>query len=223
MYRKDPQLVGKALSQWISVLEYCRIKGCKLVYASSSSLYNGNLPPYKEDMTIKVTDLYTEARYAMERMAELYHDFYGVKSVGLRYFSVYGPHEEAKKDFANLITQFMWKMKKGERPLILGDGKQSRDFIYVDDVVEANMLALKSGKHGIFNVGTGAATSLNDVIAKLNSQLGTNIEPIREPNRIKNYVAHTQADTSKAKAELGFRASVKLDDGIARLIASYKG
>jgi UDP-glucose 4-epimerase len=222
MYRKDPQLVSKALSQWISILEYARKHGCKLVYASSSSMYNKNKPPYTEDMQIKVTDLYTEARYAMERMAELYHDFHGVKSIGLRYFSVYGPHEEAKKDFANLITQFLWKMRKGERPMILGDGLQSRDFTFVDDVVEANMLALSSGRHGVYNVGTGKAVSLNEVVDMLNQKLGTKIEAIHEPNKIKNYVADTLADTSKAKSELGFSAKVGLDAGVSRLIACYK-
>ncbi len=222
MYRKDPQLASKAIGQWISILEYAKKNGCKLVYASSSSMYNGNKPPYREDMQIKVTDFYTEARYAMERMAELYHDFYGVKSIGLRYFSVYGPHEESKKDFANLITQFLWKMKKGERPLILGDGKQSRDFIYVDDVVEANMLALASDKYGVYNVGTGKAANLNEVVAMLNSKLGTKIEPAREPNKIKNYVAHTQADTRAAKSDLGFQAKVSLEDGVQRIIAYYR-
>jgi UDP-glucose 4-epimerase len=222
MYRKDPQLVSKALGQWISMLEHCRKNGCMLVYASSSSIYNGNTPPYGEGMQIMVKDLYTEARYAMERMAELYHDFYGVKSAGLRYFSVYGPHEEAKKEFANLVTQFLWKMRKGERPVIFGDGKQSRDFIHVDDVVEANMLALASGKHGIYNVGTGRAASLNDVVAMLNAGLNTRIEPLREPNRIKNYVAHTLADTSKARSELGFAAKIGLEEGVRRLIAYYK-
>jgi UDP-glucose 4-epimerase len=222
MYRKDPQLVPKAIGQWISILEYARKHGCRLVYASSSSMYNKNKPPYTEDMQIKVTDLYTEARYAMERMAELYHDFYGVRSIGLRYFSVYGQHEEAKKDFANLITQFLWKMRKGERPVILGDGLQSRDFTYVDDVVEANMLALSSGKHGVYNVGTGKAVSLNEVVQMLNQKLGTKIEPVHEPNRIKNYVAHTLADTSKAKSELGFSAKVGLDAGVSRLVACYK-
>jgi len=222
MYRKDSQLVSRAIGQWISVLEYAKKNGCKLVYASSSSMYNGNKPPYREDMQIKVTDLYTEARYAMERLAELYNDFYGVKSIGLRYFSVYGPHEESKKDFANLITQFLWKMKKGERPLILGDGKQSRDFIYVDDVVEANMLALASDKHGVYNVGTGRAVNLNEVVAMLNSKLGTKIEPMREPNKIKNYVAHTLADTRSAKSDLGFQAKISLEDGVQRIIAYYR-
>jgi UDP-glucose 4-epimerase len=222
MYRKDPQLVSKAIGEWISILEYARKNGCRLIYASSSSMYNGNHPPYKEDMKILVKDLYTEARYAMERLAELYHDFYGVKSIGLRYFSVYGPHEESKKDFANLITQFLWKMKKGESPLILGDGKQSRDFIYVDDVVEANMLALSSDKSGVFNIGTGKAVDLNEVVAMLNSKLGTKIEPVREPNKIKNYVAHTLADTHNAKSGLGFAAKVSLEEGVQRIIAYYR-
>jgi UDP-glucose 4-epimerase len=222
MYRKDPQLVAKAIGQWISILEYCRKHQCRLIYASSSSMYNGNNPPYREDLNIKVTDFYTEARYAMERMAELYHDFYGVKSIGLRYFSVYGPHEEAKKEFANLITQFLWKMNKGERPIILGDGKQTRDFTYVDDVVEANMLALHSGKHGVYNIGTGKSISLNEVVAMLNRKLGTSIEAVHEQNRIKNYVAHTLSDTAKAKSELGFHAKIGLEEGVSRLIACYK-
>lgn len=222
MYRKDPQLVAKALSQWISILEYVRSNpSCRLVYASSSSMYNGNKPPFAEDMAIKVTDYYTEARYAMERMAELYHDFYGLNSVGLRFFSVYGPHESAKKQYANLITQFMWQMKRNERPVILGDGTQSRDFTYVDDVVEAIILASRYGKYGIFNVGTGKAASLNDVVSTLNRKLGTKITPAHKENSIKNYVAHTLADTKRAESMLGFRAKIGLDEGIGRLIKSY--
>jgi UDP-glucose 4-epimerase len=222
MYRKEPQLVAKAISQWISILEYARENKCRLIYASSSSLYNGNKPPFREDAQILVKDLYTEARYAMERLAQLYHDFYGVKSAGLRYFSVYGPHEQAKKEYANLITQFLWKMKRNEPPLILGDGTQSRDFIYVDDVVEANMLALGKDIHGVFNVGTGKATDLNAVVAALNRSLGKNIAPVLEPNRIKNYVAHTLADTHKAKTELGFVAKIGFDEGLRRLIEAYR-
>jgi UDP-glucose 4-epimerase len=222
MYKENPSLTARVLEEWIAVLEYARRnEGTRLVFASSSSLYNGHRPPHREDMDIKVTDFYTEGRYAMERVARLYEDFYGVHSVGLRYFSVYGPHERSKGKYANLVTQFLWEMKAGREPLILGDGSQTRDFVYVDDVVEANLAALSYGKHGIFNVGTGRSTSLNDVVAMLNRKLGTSIAPRREANRIKNYVAHTQADTSKAASELGFRASVALEDGVGRLIEYY--
>jgi UDP-glucose 4-epimerase len=221
MYRENPHLASKALDDWISILEYARKNNSRIVFASSSSLYNGNDLPFREDMGIRVTDIYTEARYAIERMATLYNDLYSVRSVGLRYFSVYGPHEKAKGSYANLISQFLWGMKEGKRPLIFGDGSQSRDFIHVDDVVEANMLALSSGGSGIFNVGTGKDTSLNDVVELINQKLATDIEPEYQENRIKNYIQHTLAETSKAEKELGFSAGISLDEGVARLISHY--
>ncbi|HID73004.1 TPA: NAD-dependent epimerase/dehydratase family protein, partial [Candidatus Micrarchaeota archaeon] len=160
MYKEDRHLTAKALDEMVSILEYAKDNGTRVVFASSSSLYNQNQPPHVEGMDIRVTDFYTEARYAMERVANLYNQLYGVKCTALRYFSCYGPHEKSKGRFANLITQFLWSMQKNEAPVIFGDGSQTRDFIYVDDVVEANMLAMKSGKDfGIYNVGTGNATS----------------------------------------------------------------
>ncbi|NYZ74256.1 NAD-dependent epimerase/dehydratase family protein [Candidatus Micrarchaeota archaeon] len=221
MYKDNPHLTAKAIDEWISILEYARKNSTKIVFASSSSLYNGNNPPHKEDMPILVKDYYTEARYAMERMAKLYSDLYGVQSVGLRYFSVYGPHEKSKGKYANLITQFLWEMKAGRQPVILGDGKQTRDFVYVDDVVEANMLALNYKKHDFFNVGTGKSVTITDMVSILAKKLNSPIKPKYEPNRIKNYVQHTLADTSKAASLLGFRAKVSLEDGISRLIKSY--
>ncbi|HSB47807.1 MAG TPA: NAD-dependent epimerase/dehydratase family protein [Candidatus Bilamarchaeum sp.] len=222
MYKQDPHLTAKVQDEWISILEYVRKNdSCRLVFASSSSLYNGQKPPHREDMEILVTDFYTEGRYAMEREARLYESMYGLKSVGLRYFSVYGPHETYKKQYANLVTQFLWDIKAGRAPVILGDGSQTRDFVFVSDVVEANLLALKYGKSGIFNVGTGKSASLNHVVDLLNKKLGTSIKPKYEPNRIKNYVPHTQADTARAAKELGFRAKVGLEDGIDALIKTY--
>lgn len=221
MYKENPHLTAKVLDEWVSILEFVRKNPCRLVYASSSSLYNGNAPPHHEGMDIKVTDFYTEGRYAMERVARLYCDFYGVKSVGLRYFSVYGPNERAKGKFANLITQFLWDMKAGKAPIILGDGNQTRDFVYVDDVVEANLLAMKFGETGVFNVGTGKNTSLNEVVSLLNSKLGTSINAEYRPNTIKNYVRDTQADTNKAESALGYLAKTGLDEGVGKLIRHY--
>jgi len=221
MYRDNPLLVSKALEQWLSILEYARKNNSSIVYASTSSMYNGNKPPHREDLPVFVTDLYTEARYEMERLAKLYSDIHGVKSVGLRYFSVYGPHEEAKGKYANLITQFLWEMKAGKQPMILGDGSQTRDFTYVEDVVEANLLALKYGKTDVFNVGTGRNVTLNDMVSILNSKLKTSIAPRYQPNTIRNYVQQTLADTSKASSLLGFKAKISLEDGIGRLIQVY--
>ena len=218
MYKKNPYLVGEALNGFTAVFELARKSRSRVVYASSSSLYNGLLPPHHEDMTIQVADYYTEARLAMERMAELYKQLYDVSSAGMRFFSVYGPKEKAKKQYANMVSQFLWEMQEGKTPLIFGDGSQTRDFTYVKDVVRALQLAMKSDYHGIMNVGTGKAHSFNDVIEILNKKIGSDARPKYMENPIKNYVLHTLADTSKAEREIGFKAHIALEDGIEAII-----
>lgn len=218
MYKKNPYLVGEALNGFTAVFELAKRSGSRVVYASSSSLYNGLLPPHREDMTIQVADYYTEARLAMERMAELYKRLFDVNSMGMRFFSVYGPKEESKKQYANMVSQFLWEMKGGKTPVIYGDGSQTRDFTYVKDVVRALQLAMKSDYHGILNVGTGKAYSFNDVIRILNEKLGSDMMPTFKKNPIRNYVTHTQADTSKAEKEIGFKAETTLPSGIDAII-----
>ncbi|MGV8175992.1 MAG: NAD-dependent epimerase/dehydratase family protein [Methanothrix sp.] len=222
MYKANPFLAGEALSGFIAVLELARKARARVVYASSSSLYSGLLPPHREDMAIAVTDYYTEARLAMERMAELYNRLYGLGSVGLRFFSVYGPREEAKKQYANMVSQFLWQMRRGEEPAVYGDGNQTRDFIHVHDVVRALRLAMQSDYHGILNAGTGKAYSFNDVIRMINLELKTDIKQTYTPNPIKNYVRDTLADTSKSQRILGFQAQISLQEGISQLAAGHK-
>ncbi len=174
-------------------------------------------------MPIYVTDYYTECRYAIERLAKLYNMLFDVKSVGMRFFSIYGPKEEYKGKYANIVTQFLWSMLKDESPVIFGDGNQTRDFTYVTDVVEALILAMKKDfEYEIFNVGTGVAHTFNEVVDLLNRLLGKNIQPVYRPNPIKNYVYHTLADTSKAEKVLGFKAKVNLEKGVSELIKIYK-
>ncbi len=222
MYRENRFLVNLAVEDFLYILEYAREKGSKVILASSSSIYNGNEPPFREDMEIKVTDFYTEARYYLERLASLYFDFYGVKTVVLRLFSVYGEKEKHKGKFANLVTQFLWKMSKGERPVIYGDGSQTRDFIYVKDVVKAFILAMeKNIGFDVFNVGTGKSYSLNQVVEILNRKLGVSIKPLYISNPIKNYVEHTLADTGKAERLLGFKSKFTLEGGVEKLIKYY--
>ena len=218
MYKKNPYLVGEALNGFTAVFELARKSGARVVYASSSSLYNGLQPPHREDMTIQVADYYTEARLAMERMAELYRILFDVNSAGMRFFSVYGPKEEAKKQYANMVSQFLWEMREGKTPLIFGDGSQTRDFTYVKDVVRALRLAMKSDYHGILNVGTGKAYSFNDVIEILNKKLGSDARPKYMENPIKYYVLHTLADTTKAEKVIDFKAQNTLETGIDEII-----
>ena len=217
MYKKDPFLVGEAINGMVAIMELARKSDAKKVaFASSSSLYNGVPTPHREDAVIPVKDYYTEARLAMERVAELYYQLYGIDYAGLRFFSVYGPHEEAKGCYANMISQFLWGMKAGEQTVLFGDGTQTRDFTYVKDIVDALILTSKKGT-GIFNAGTGKAFSFNYLVDLINSCLGTDLKPIYRENPIKNYVMHTLADTTKIN-ELGFEAKYSLDDGIKRII-----
>jgi len=219
MYKKDPLLIGEAIDGMVNVLEVAKRDGIKVVFASSSSLYNRLQPPHREDMQIKVTDYYTEARLWMERLAELYSSLYSVKCIGLRLFSVYGPKEGAKGRYANIISQFLWRMREDGSPVIYGDGSQTRDFIFVKDVVRAFILAMESSiDYGIFNVGTGVSYTFNEVVETLNRKLKKEIKPTYVKNPIKNYVMHTLADTTKAREELGFEARYSLEEGIDQII-----
>lgn len=223
MYKRNFFLVGEAINGFIAVFELARCAKCRVVYASSSSLYSGLTPPHSEDMSIQVTDYYNEARLAIERVAELYKRLFGVSSAGMRFFSVYGPKEKAKKQYANIVSQFLWEMMKGKSPVIYGDGTQTRDFTYVKDVVRAMILAMDSDCHGILNVGTGTAYSFNEVVdliseERINEGIGSEIKPRYVDNPIKNYVSRTLADMSKTKEILGFEARYTLNDGIRNLI-----
>jgi len=219
IYRKDRYQIVNAINVSLNVFELAkqlkeRGKECKVVYASSSNVYNGNEPPFKEDMKIIVTDFYTEARLHIERLAQLYSDFYGITAVGLRLFSVYGPNERRKDNLANLVTQCLDWMHRDEQPIIYGDGKQTRDFSYVKDVVDAFIQASKHGKTDIFNIGTGKCYELNELVQLLNKILGKDIKPKYVENPLKNYVNLTLADTTKAENVLGFKTKFSLEEGI---------
>jgi UDP-glucose 4-epimerase len=220
MYKQNPLLVGEAINGTISVFEYAKKEKIKkVIFASSSSLYNGLQPPHNESMDIKVTDFYTEARLCIERIAKLYNVLNGIKSVGMRFFSVYGPHEEAKDKYANVVSQFLWEMEKGKSPIIYGDGTQRRDFVFVKDIVKACLLLMNSEfEYDVFNVGTGNSYSFNDVVDILNNKLNSNIKPTYIEIPVKNYVDHTLADTKKIKS-LGYKSEYSLEKGINEIIS----
>ena len=220
MYFDDPTRVGGTITDFIKLLEHARKNNSKVIFASTSSLYYGKKPPHTEDMDIEVTDFYTEARVEMERLAHLYTTLYGLPIIGLRYFSIYGPKERYKTKYANIISQFLWAIKNNKSPVVYGDGTQTRDFIYIVDVIRANMHALTVNKQGVYNIGTGVETSVNQVLEFLTKKVGKKIRPEYIQNKIKNYVQRTQADTSLAEKELGFKSHIPLEQGIERLIKS---
>lgn len=219
MYRENRLLVGEAINGFISVMELAKEGTTRVVYASSSSMYRGCPKPHRENMNTQPFDYYTEARLAMERLAEVYHQLYGVSSAGMRFFSVYGPHERAKGKYANIVSQFLWLIREDRAPVIYGDGEQTRDFVHISDVVKACLMTAEAdlGCEAI-NIGTGRETSFNQVVELLNGVLEKSVEPKYVENPIKNYVSETLADISKARDLLGYEPSVSLEEGIRLLI-----
>ncbi|MFP4150749.1 MAG: NAD-dependent epimerase/dehydratase family protein [Candidatus Aenigmatarchaeota archaeon] len=225
MYKEDHILVGQAINDFIRVLDFAKKNDSDLVFASTSSMYGPKEPPHRENMEFEPFDYYTEARLEMERLAEMYNSLYGVNSVGMRFFSVYGPKEKAKENYANVISQFCWSMLQDERPVIYGDGSQTRDFVYVEDVVEAVLRAARRAEsigYEAVNVGRGVETSFNEVVEMLNSTLGKNIDPKHIENPIDNYVERTKADTSKAEELLDFEHKVPVEEGINKTAEHYQ-
>jgi UDP-glucose 4-epimerase len=192
----------------------------RVIYASTSSVY-GNLRMLKEDMPTTPPNFYAATKLSNEYLATLFSQMYEVETIGFRYMSVYGPHEEAKGIYANLVSQFLWAVRKNESPVIYGNGTQTRDFVYVKDVVAANLLAMKSKKKlggEVLNVGTGKSISLNDLVKTINKILGKEVEPKYISTPMKNYIFTQKADTTKAKKTLGFVSKYNLEDGIKDLI-----
>ena len=248
MFIEDPRKgIDVNVMGFMNVMEAAkRNKVKKVIYASSSSLYNGLPRPYKESATISPKTFYESSFLCREIIAKTYYLEHAVNSVGLRYFSVYGPNEKHKGKFANNISQFIWDMQKGKNPIIYGDGNQSRDFTFVDDVVQANILAMikeeqqKQKQHqneshdytgnrgnnhvhgpsyNIYNIGSGTETSFNQIIEIINKQLGTAIRPTYVNNPIRNYVQHTKADISLARLELDYEPKWKdVEKGIRELL-----
>ncbi len=219
MYDKDPSLEAKTVNEFQSLLEYARTSDSKVIFASTSSIYSGMPVPQREDMLVKPFDGYTRSRLEIEKLARQYSDEYGLRCIGLRLFSVYGPNERVKGEYANVISQFLLSVLDDKRPILYGDGTQTRDFIIVNDVVKACMLAMECGeKYGIFNVGTGRPVSMNDAVESICSATGKNIKPLYVKNPIQNYVYQTHADCRKASKYLGFRAEYTLERGIKELL-----
>ncbi len=222
MYREDRTLMAKAIADFVAICEYCVKNKSKLIFASSSSIYNGQKPPHREDMVPMAKDFYTEARYPMERMAAVYREMLGLDYVGLRYFSVYGDGEESKGRYANMVSQMIWKGISGKMLKIYGDGSQRRDVVNVADVVEANILCSKKDISGVFNIGNGKSYTSNELIEKVGSALGKRINVEYIDNPLKNYVDIVEADTTRMKNVLGFTPSVKLETGIKNCVDYYR-
>jgi UDP-glucose 4-epimerase len=205
----------------LNVLVAARDAGVKrVVYASSSSVY-GNSPtlPKREDMPTSPMSPYAVNKLAGENYCKAFTLVYGLPTVSLRYFNVFGPRQDPTSQYAAVIPAFISTMLQGEQPVIYGDGEQSRDFTYVDNVVAANLLACTSegGVGEAMNIALGDRISLLQLVEKINAILGTNIEPRFEEER-KGDVKHSMADVSKAREALKFEPVVSFDEGLRRTV-----
>jgi UDP-N-acetylglucosamine/UDP-N-acetyl-alpha-D-glucosaminouronate 4-epimerase len=209
------------------VLESARHAGVRrVVYAASSAAY-GDEPtlPKVETMPPAPISPYGATKLAGEVAMQIYARAYGLETVCLRYFNVFGPRQDPKSEYAAVIPKFITAALAGKQPRIFGDGKQSRDFCHIDNVVEANFAAAvadagrASGR--VFNVGCGESIDLNRVVALIGDILGKKLEAVHEPERAGD-IKHSWGDVSAARAGLGFHTAVSFAEGLRRTIEWYK-
>ncbi len=196
----------------------------RVIYASSSSVYGDQAGVHKhEGMTPKPLSPYATQKLVGEYYCKNFHGLYGLETVCLRYFNVFGPRQDPTCEYSAVIPAFITKMLKGNSPIIYGDGTQSRDFTYVENVVRANMRSLEipyaTGES--INIACGRSVNLNDLVLEINQALRTQIRAVRTEAR-KGDVLHSCADVSKAKRILGYEQSVSFVFGLQRTIDWYK-
>jgi UDP-glucose 4-epimerase len=207
------------------LLEAARAAGVRrVVYASSSSVY-GDTPglPKTEEMPLSPKAPYGVSKLAAEYYCRVFTQVYGLPTVSLRYFNVFGPRQHPDSEYAAVIPRFLRRMLAGKRPVVFGDGEQSRDFTAVENVVAANLLAAETtrGIGEVFNVACGQTSSLNQLVAWLDQLLGADLPPIYEPQRPAD-IRHSYASIRKAEALLGYRPTLEVQEGLRRTVEWFK-
>ncbi len=196
----------------------------RFVYSASSSAY-GDTPtmPKTVDMRPEPLSPYAVSKLAAEHYCAVWWRVYGLQSISLRYFNVFGPRQAPGGPYAAVIPAFVSRMLRGQSPIVYGDGEQSRDFCFIENVVNANLLAAEVPEvHGeVVNVACGERTTLNEIVADLNKLLGTNIQPEYQPPRAGD-VRHSLADISAAQRLLGYQPRIMFPEGLRRSIEWYK-
>lgn len=196
------------------ILQFAVKSKAKVVYASSAGVYGNGPAPQKENQELSPLNPYAFSKYLMDQYLFDQIKTLPITVVGLRYFNVFGPHEQHKKKAASMIYQLYLQMKDGKRPRIFKFGEQKRDHIYIKDVVRANILAAESKKSGVVNVGTGVGTTFNELISELNKSMGNSLQPDYFDNPYDFYQNDTCAEVVSAKDLFGFKAQFSFGDAV---------
>jgi nucleoside-diphosphate-sugar epimerase len=225
----DPLASNRAnLDGTVNVLVAARdAKVKRVVFAASSSVY-GETPtlPKRESMTPDPISPYAVAKLASEHYLISFYRCYQLETVALRYFNIFGPRQDPSSPYSGVLAKFITIMLRGEQPAIYGDGEQSRDFTYIDNAVEANLLACQApaakAAGQVFNVATGRRVSLNETFKLLQPLTSYSGQPKYEAERGGD-IKHSLADISKAEAALGYKPKVDFEEGLRRTVEWYRG
>lgn len=220
---KNPQASHEAnITGTLNVLLAARDTGVKkVIYASSCSVY-GDTPilPKKEDMLPNPESPYAATKLAGEYYCKVFHQVYELPTICLRYFNVYGSRQDPNSQYAAVIPRFIQKVLEGESPIIFGNGEQTRDFVFIADVAEANTLAAEGEATGIFNIGGGERVSINQLARLVTGLSGNSVESVHEAPRSGD-VKHSLADIAKARG-FGYEPKYSLDRGLVKTIESFR-
>jgi UDP-glucose 4-epimerase len=193
----------------------------KVIFASSSSVY-GDTPtlPKKEDMTPHPQSPYALTKLVGEYYCQVFRQIYGLPTVCLRYFNVYGPRQNPDSEYASVIPRFISRVSQDKSPIIYGDGNQTRDFTFIQDVIQANIAAAESNTTGIFNVGSGKNTTIDGLAEAVVKIMARDLKPIYQEPRAGD-IEHSLADISRARA-IGYEPKYSLEDGLRETIGRFK-
>ena len=219
----DPhRMLRNNVETFRAILDWAVETKARLVWASSCSVYGRGPVPMKESQPVDPLNTYAFSKVLKEQLARRYEGKLAHPIVGLRYSNAYGPGEEHKGKLASMIHQLARQMRAGQRPRIFRAGEQKRDFVYIDDVVEANLCAMRSQHSGSFNAGAGRSWSFNEVVAELNRVLETDLQPDYFDNPYGFTQDWTETDQSLAREKIGYQPKFDLRRGIEAYHASGK-
>jgi nucleoside-diphosphate-sugar epimerase len=208
----------------LNVLVAARELGVRRVVAASSSSVYGSVPdlPKRESMPTLPLSPYAVSKLAAESYCRAWHDLYGVETVALRYFNVFGPRQDPLSEYAAVVPRFIAAYRAGQPPVIFGDGEQSRDFTFVQNVVDANLAALEApdAPGNVYNIACGQAVTLNELAKELRTQMDLTVTPVHAAPR-PGEVRHSHADVSRARADLGYEPRVGLAEGLRATIEAF--